>query len=132
MSPVTAELVGKALTRRRKERDLTQAELGELVGVSGSAVGQWEQGRTKPGWRQLQKLAEALDVPIEFDGSLAGLEAEVKRQTDEVARLGSVVEELALLVRKTLGTHVESLDADATPGDHGVVRDGRRGRGSLP
>jgi transcriptional regulator with XRE-family HTH domain len=56
------QLVGPSLRALRKERGLTQAQLGTEVGVTGSAVGQWEQGRTTPSWQQLQKLAEFFGV----------------------------------------------------------------------
>ena len=32
------------ISQKRKERGLTQAELGALLGISGKAVSKWERG----------------------------------------------------------------------------------------
>lgn len=60
MVNMTAELVGSDLRAARKAAGYTQASLGALIGVTGSAVGQWETGATKPLWTQAQKLRELL------------------------------------------------------------------------
>ncbi len=38
------KLIGEQITRYRKERGLTQEELGRAVGVSTQAVSRWENG----------------------------------------------------------------------------------------
>lgn len=39
--------VGERIKTLRKENKLTQAQLGEILGVEKSAVAKWENGRTK-------------------------------------------------------------------------------------
>ena len=39
--------VGERIKTLRKEKHLTQAQLGEILGVEKSAVAKWENGRTK-------------------------------------------------------------------------------------
>ena len=59
----TAEMqsFGDRIRTLRKERDLTQIQLAEYVGVSQTAVGAWESGkREMPKGDNLLKLAEAL------------------------------------------------------------------------
>jgi transcriptional regulator with XRE-family HTH domain len=46
----------------REERKITQKELGELIGVSGSRVGNWEQGSHRPNVELLAKICKALNV----------------------------------------------------------------------
>jgi len=48
-SDVHPELLarGEALARWRKQRNLSQAELGRFLGVSRVGIGYWEQGRTR-------------------------------------------------------------------------------------
>ena len=48
----------------RKSRRLTMKQLGELVGVTESAIGMYETGRRKPDYEMLLKLGEALDCSV--------------------------------------------------------------------
>lgn len=49
----------------RKEKGLTQKELGDrLGGISQQQIGQWETGKANPKYETLQKIASALDVDI--------------------------------------------------------------------
>lgn len=50
------------LLRARKDAGMMQADLAKRLGVSTSAVGQWEVGLTQPSRRNLTKLAEVLGV----------------------------------------------------------------------
>ena len=42
------ESICNMISQKRKERGLTQAELGALLGISGKAVSKWERGLSKP------------------------------------------------------------------------------------
>ena len=42
---------------QRKRLELSAADLGRLIGVSGAAVYLWEQGKTRPRPAQLQSIA---------------------------------------------------------------------------
>jgi len=55
---------GKAISRLRKEKGLTQKNLANKVGVSDKAVSRWETGRNYPDIETLQRLAEVLDVSV--------------------------------------------------------------------
>lgn len=48
----------------RTNRGVTQAELAEKVGVSRSAIAKYEKGERTPPLSLLQKIADALKVPI--------------------------------------------------------------------
>jgi transcriptional regulator with XRE-family HTH domain len=54
-------LVGKAIARLREERDLTQSQLNDLVGMS--TIQHIEQGRNAVSLTCLNKIASALDIP---------------------------------------------------------------------
>ena len=48
----------------RLRKGLTMKELGQIVGVTESAVGMWENGRRKPNYEYLLRISEALDCSV--------------------------------------------------------------------
>lgn len=46
------------------ERDVKAAELAKITGISEGAISQYLKGKYQAGQRSLDKLAEALNVPI--------------------------------------------------------------------
>lgn len=60
----TAEMqdVGKVIREARQRLRLSQEKLGELTGVSRSAVNQWESGTTTPDAERLPLIARALRI----------------------------------------------------------------------
>jgi len=57
---------GEKTTLIRKQKQLSQAELGKLSGVSGDIVGKFERDEMKPSIETARKLAEALDVSLDY------------------------------------------------------------------
>ena len=84
----TPQDIGTRIRVQRRERQLTQDELAQKVGVSRSAVAQWETGRTGQITGNLSRIAAALDVGVEYllygDDKHA---AAGPRQGDELALL---------------------------------------------
>ena len=56
--------VGTFLSELRKERNLTQDELGEQIGVTNKTVSRWENGNYLPPVEMLQILSKLFDVSI--------------------------------------------------------------------
>ena len=54
----------KQIRALRDQRGWTQAELAKRLGITSSAVGQWEIGETRPSMAKLQALARVLDRPL--------------------------------------------------------------------
>jgi len=50
----------------RKEKNLTQKELAELINTTQSCVARLESGKYNPSLRFLQKIADACDKKIEI------------------------------------------------------------------
>ncbi len=79
--------IGKNIVRYRKEKGLTQAELGKLLGVSYQAVSKWELDKTMPDSFLLPRLADVFECSIDdlFDytpGNKAFVENESQPQVD--------------------------------------------------
>lgn len=55
---------GKFVTSRRKEKNMTQKELAEILYVTDKAVSKWERGLSFPDISILEPLADALDITV--------------------------------------------------------------------
>ena len=80
--------IGIRIRDVRRERGWTQDQLAIAVGVSRSAVAQWETGRAGQVTTNLTRIAEVLEVGVEYlmygDDKRAPAEA---RMADELALL---------------------------------------------
>ena len=55
-----------SLKKRRLEKDLSQIEIAEILGINKSSYSSWESGRAKPNQKNLAALADILDVDITY------------------------------------------------------------------
>lgn len=55
--------IGLRIKAIRKQKGLTQKELGERLNVSGAMIAQYETGKRKPKKETIEQIAKALDVP---------------------------------------------------------------------
>jgi len=60
------ELLGQAIKQARKEKKLTQEELGKLVGVKKSQISKIENSFTNARFETILKVFRALNVKIKF------------------------------------------------------------------
>lgn len=58
------EKIGKFLSKLRHEKNLTQEQLGEEIGVTNKTVSRWETGAYLPPVEMLQILSEKYEVSI--------------------------------------------------------------------
>ena len=56
--------VGKFIQEIRKEKKLTQKELGDMLFLTDKAISKWERGLSLPDITMLNSLAKALDVDV--------------------------------------------------------------------
>ena len=54
--------IGEVIKRRRQKRNMTQAELGELLNVTPQAVSRWEMGISYPDIVIVPEISKALAV----------------------------------------------------------------------
>jgi transcriptional regulator with XRE-family HTH domain len=60
-----SQAIGERIRLARQERGLTQEQLAEAVGVTRSAVAQWETGRAGQVTGNLSRIAAVLEVGVE-------------------------------------------------------------------
>ena len=58
------EKIGKFIASVRKEKNITQTELAEKLGVSDRTIGNWENGRNMPDVSLFKPLCENLDITL--------------------------------------------------------------------
>ena len=83
--------IGENISLFRKQRGLTQEQLGRLVGVSTPAVSKWETGASLPDLMLVSPIARAL-------GTSPDTLLDYQRRLDEKAA-NLLVEEVSALMR---------------------------------
>lgn len=57
---------GKRLKSLRSEKDLNQSDLADILELSTSAIGMYEQGRRYADLDTIKKIAEYFDVSVDY------------------------------------------------------------------
>ena len=58
--------LGERIIELRKEHDMSQGQLADLIGVSRQAVSKWENDTASPDTMKLIRLADVLGTEIEY------------------------------------------------------------------
>ena len=104
------------LRELRKQKDLSQTELGQLAGLHYTHIGRFERGSSRPGGDTLLRLADALGVSSDYllEGAPSAVakarfeDRELLKQFQEVEQLSeedkNVIKKLldAFLTKKQL------------------------------
>ncbi len=85
--------IGTTIKKLRRDRNITQEQLAELLGVSTNAVSQWECDKTAPDISHLPILANifevSADVLLEIDIAKSKKQSEIKEFTAQYAEFHS-------------------------------------------
>ena len=72
--------IGSTIKKLRRERDMTQEQLAECLGIAAASVSQWECGKTSPDISQLPVLAHIFEVTTDH---LLGVDVDSKEKEIE-------------------------------------------------
>jgi transcriptional regulator with XRE-family HTH domain len=81
---------GQKMAFCRKEKKLSQAELGKLSGINGDIIGKYERNEMKPSIETAKKLADALEVTLDYlvaDGELRNLDKKTLQRLEDISKL---------------------------------------------
>ena len=104
--------IGSYIARKRREKNLTQEQLAQQLGVSNKTISKWENGKCMPDYSIIRRLCEALQVtlPELMDGEDAAEDSvrvyddaqilDLLRRTQELERQKGILYGLVLV---TLG-----------------------------
>ena len=58
------QIIGKFISQKRKEKNLTQEQLAEKLGVSNKTISKWETGKCMPDYSVIKNLCEELEITV--------------------------------------------------------------------
>lgn len=81
--------IGAFIARCRKEKNLTQMQLAELLGITNQAVSKWENGRGMPDMSLLQPLCDVLGISLNelFSGEHISAEEYKGKAEENISKL---------------------------------------------
>ena len=59
-------IFSKRVTQLRKDRGWSQEELAQRMGVTRSAIGNWEQGTREPDYVTLERVADLFNCEMQY------------------------------------------------------------------
>jgi len=71
------DIIGEMIKRARKERNLTQTELGEMIGVQKAQISKLEKGSSNVTIHTILKVFDALKAKVNFKVELLNQEVEI-------------------------------------------------------
>ncbi|PIQ50222.1 MAG: transcriptional regulator [Cytophagales bacterium CG12_big_fil_rev_8_21_14_0_65_40_12] len=84
--------LGEQLMLLRKKKGLSQSALGKVIGTSGDVVGRYERGLMAPSIEAIIKLADALEVSIDYLVGKADIELD-KETFDRLKEVSKLPQE---------------------------------------
>ena len=120
-------VTGTTIRHLREDRGMTQAELGEKIGVSSKTVSKWETAKGLPDITLLQPLAQALGISVIelMNGEPIinrNVSANLLRGKFYVCPLcGNIIHCTGSTVVSCCGISLPPLEAEAPDEDHGIT-----------
>ena len=124
---MNAYVTGTTIRNLRESRHMTQAELGERIGVSSKTISKWETGKGLPDISLLSPLAQALGISlIELMNGAPiqnkNISANLLRSKFYVCPLcGNCLHSTGNALVSCCGITLPPLEAEAPDGDHSVT-----------
>ncbi|CUB58367.1 helix-turn-helix transcriptional regulator [Bacillus cereus] len=102
------------LRQLRKERKLTQTELGQAIGVTAGSVSKFETGFKPPSRETVERAADFLEVPVDYllgRSNSREFDADIDNKYHDLkSRLQQLPEEHQEIVLQNMLTIMESLE----------------------
>lgn len=88
------------MTQLRKRKKLSQKDLGKKIGTSGDIIGRYERDIMTPSIDVIMKIADALDISIDYlvGKTTLELDTNVLKRVEEVSKLDDGEKEKIFMV----------------------------------
>lgn len=83
---------GERITYARKQKKMTQNDLGKAVGTSGDIIGKYERNEIKPSIDTAAKIADSLGVTIDYlvkEGEYQNIDNETLKRMKQLEKLST-------------------------------------------
>ena len=97
---------GENMLNVRKQKGMTQQELGKIIGVDKRVISKYENGQTIPSIKVAVQIATALEVSLDY---LVGSDKALFIEDPEIVQLLKNYNELADDVKATLKNMLKAL-----------------------
>ncbi|MAS87457.1 MAG: transcriptional regulator [Micavibrio sp.] len=102
------------LTQIRKDKKLSREELAKLIGTSGAIIGRYERGDMKPSIEIAAKIAEALEVSLDYlVGSVSAIVKD-KKMLYRLELLEKISEEDKNTILKVMDSYLKDAQLNST------------------
>ena len=87
--------IGKFIQEKRKEKNITQQELAEILNITDRAISKWENGKCMPDVGIMQELCEILNITINdlFSGEVVNMKDTEKKLEENLLEMTKLKEE---------------------------------------
>lgn len=81
--------IGKFISNKRKEKNITQSELAELLGITDRAISKWENGICMPDASNILELCDILNITINdlFSGEVVDMKENEKKLEEHLLEM---------------------------------------------
>lgn len=87
--------IGKFISSKRKEKNITQSELAEMLNITDRAISKWENGVCLPDVGIMIELCKILDITINdlFSGEIVDMKDNEKRLEENLLEMARIKEQ---------------------------------------
>ena len=87
--------IGKFISEKRKEKNITQSRLAEMLGITDRAISKWENGICLPDAATMPELCEILDISINdlFCGEVVDMKNNEKKLEENLLEMTKMKED---------------------------------------
>lgn len=87
--------IGKFISNKRKEKNITQSELAEILGITDRAISKWENGICLPDVGIMSELCQILEISINdlFSGEVVDMKSNEKKLEENLLEMTKMKEQ---------------------------------------
>jgi transcriptional regulator with XRE-family HTH domain len=102
------------MIQTRKDKNLSREQLGKLIGTSGAIIGRYERGDMKPSIEIAAKIAEALEVSLDYLVGSSAIVVKDKKMLYRLELLESISTEDKNTILKVVDSYLKDALANST------------------
>lgn len=107
-------VIGQFIALKRKEKNLTQGQLAEMLNISNKTISKWETGKSMPDYSLINPLCEALDVTVSelLEGQASYNSMNEKQLIDLVRKIQQLEDQKIMfygIIMSTMGVSMQAL-----------------------